>query len=134
MRTGNPRLLWLNISRRAKRQCCEREMGRTLPSATQQIITEQDALAKFRRALRKEDQHALDDLFRGARFHVAALANASHLLPFEAMLLAMLIEEHKRVLKLEALLGKSLEQETDETERLDFGRLPLAGGDEGMAD
>ena len=109
-------------------------MGRTLPSATQQILNEQAALAKFRRALRREDQRALDDLFRAARYHVAAIAYTSNLLPLEAMLLAMLLEEHKRVLKLEARLGQPPEQETDETERLDPGRLPLGGSDDDLAD
>ncbi len=109
-------------------------MGRTLPSATQQILHEQDALKKFRRALRQEDQRAFDDLFRGARYHVAAMAYASHLLPFETMLLAMLIEVHKRVLQLEARLGHSVEQDNDATERLDSGCLSLAGSDDDMAD
>jgi hypothetical protein len=110
-------------------------MGRTLQSATQLIDGEKNALAKFRRALRQEDQQALDELFREARFHVAALASMSHLLPFEAMLLAMLIQEHKRVRKLEALLEHTLEQEdTDAIKRLDSGRLPLSTGDDDMAD
>jgi hypothetical protein len=109
-------------------------MGRTLASATQQILNEQDALSKFRRALRKEDQNAFDDLFRGARYHVAAIAFASHLLPFETMLLAMLIEQHKRVRRLEALLSRYSRQATDETERLDLGPLPLPPGDDDMAD
>jgi len=109
-------------------------MGRTLPSATLQILDERQALAKFRRALRREDQRALDDLFRAARYHVAAIAYTSHLLPLETMLLAMLLEEHKRVLKLEARLGQPPEQETDETERLDPGRLPLGGSDDDLAD
>jgi hypothetical protein len=109
-------------------------MGRTLPSATLQIMQQHDALAQFRRALRREDQRAFDDLFRAARYHVAAIANASHLLPLETMLLAMLIEEHKRVLKLEAMLGQTPEQETDATERLDSGRLSLFGSDDDMAD
>ena len=39
-------------------------MGRTLPSATQVIIQEEAAFARFRRALRRSDQVALDDLFR----------------------------------------------------------------------
>ncbi len=108
-------------------------MGRTLPSTTQLILHEQKALAQFRRCLRKEDQRAFDDLFRGARYHVAAIAYASHLLPFETMLLAMLIEEHKRILRLEALLGHSVEQQTDETDRLDSGCLPLDGSDDDMA-
>jgi hypothetical protein len=110
-------------------------MGRTLPSFTQLILNEQDALAKFRRALRKEDQRAFDDLFRAARYHVAAAAYASHLLPFETMLLAMLLEEHKRVQHLEILLERLLEPSSIEhTERLDLGRLSLPAGDDHLAD
>lgn len=76
-------------------------MGRTLPSFMQVILNEQASLAKFRRALRVEDQIALDDLFRFAHYHVAAAAYASHTLPFEVMLLAMLLEEHKLILHLQ---------------------------------
>jgi hypothetical protein len=79
-------------------------MGRTLPSITQAFLNEQQSLARFRRALRREDQRALDDLLADARQHLAASAYASHLLPFEVMLLAMLVEEHKRVLHLETRL------------------------------
>ena len=76
-------------------------MSRTLPSFMQVILNEQASLAKFRRALRAEDQDAFDDLFRLARYHVAAAAYASHALPFEVMLLAMMLEEHKIVLHLQ---------------------------------
>jgi len=75
-------------------------MGRTLPSITQAFLQEQQSLARFRRALRIEDQRALDDLLGASRQHLAAAAYASHLLPFEVMLLAMLVEEHKQVLLL----------------------------------
>lgn len=75
-------------------------MGRTLPSITQSFLQERASLARFRRALRREDQRALDDLLASARHHLAASAYASHLLPFEVMLLAMLVEEHKHVLRL----------------------------------
>lgn len=75
-------------------------MGRTLPSITQAFLQEQQSLARFRRALRIEDQRALDDLLASSRHHLAAAAYASHLLPFEIMLLAMLVEEHKQVLRL----------------------------------
>ena len=75
-------------------------MGRTLPSITQAFLQEQQSLARFRRALRIEDQRALDDLLGASRQHLAAAAYASHLLPFEIMLLAMLVEEHKQVLLL----------------------------------
>jgi hypothetical protein len=76
-------------------------MGRTLPSITQAFLQEQQSLSKFRRALRIEDQRALDDLLASSKQHLAAAAYASHLLPFEVMLLAMLVEEHKHVLHLQ---------------------------------
>jgi hypothetical protein len=75
-------------------------MGRTLPSITQAFLQEQQSLARFRRALRREDQRVLDELLVAARHHLAAAAYASHLLPFEVMLLAMLLEQHKEVLHL----------------------------------
>ncbi len=108
-------------------------MGRSLSSFTQLIINEQDALAKFRRAPRKQDQRAFDDLFRAARYHVAAAAYASHLLPFETMLLAMLIEEHKRVQHLETLPERLLERMPDEAGTLSRW-LPLSLEDAKIAD
>lgn len=94
-------------------------MGHTLPAVTDLLKNEQDALDRFRRALRAEDQLALDSLFRSSRYHVAALSLASHLLPFEVMLLGMLIEEHKRVDRLERLLGKAADQTQDEMDLYD---------------
>lgn len=75
-------------------------MGRTLPSITQAFLQEQESFNRFRRALRRTDQHALDDLFAQAQKHIAAAAYAAHALPFEVMLLAMLLEEHKEVMRL----------------------------------
>ena len=75
-------------------------MGRTLPSITQVFLEEQDALSRFRRALRRSDQRALDDLMAAARQHLAAAGYAAHLMPFETFLLCMLLEEHKEVLRL----------------------------------
>jgi hypothetical protein len=79
-------------------------MGRTLPSITQAFLQEQQSLARFRRALRLDDQRALDALLASSRHHLAAAAYASHLLPFEVMLLAMLVEQHKLVLQLQGQL------------------------------
>ena len=79
-------------------------MGRTLPSITQAFLQEQEAFARFRRALRRSDQLVLDDLFTSARRHLAAAAYAAHALPMETLLLCMLIEEHKEVLRLRALV------------------------------
>ena len=75
-------------------------MGRTLPSITQAFLQEQESFARFRRALRRSDQLALDELFAAAHKHLAAAAYAAHALPFETFLLAMLLEEHKEVLRL----------------------------------
>jgi hypothetical protein len=75
-------------------------MGRTLPSSTQVFLQEEQAFARFRRALRRADQTALDDLFMSARQHLAAAQYAAHALPFEVFLLSMLLEEHKKVMKL----------------------------------
>jgi hypothetical protein len=80
-------------------------MGRTLPSITIAFLQEQESFSRFRRALRRGDQQVLDGLFAAAHRHLAAAAYASHPLPFEVFLLAMLLEEHKEVLRLSRLLG-----------------------------
>lgn len=87
-------------------------MGRTLPSITQAFLAEQQSLARFRRALRREDQVALDELLANARRHLAAAAYASHLLPFETMLLAMLVEQRKELISLRYRL-EALEARAD---------------------
>ena len=81
-------------------------MGRTLPSITQVFLQEQESFLRFRRALRRSDQQALDDLFAAAHQHLAAAAYAAHALPFEVFLLAMLLEEHKQTLRLQRQLGE----------------------------
>jgi uncharacterized protein YjiS (DUF1127 family) len=75
-------------------------MGRTLPTITDQFFREQRSFDRFRRALRRGDQDALDDLFAAARRHLAAASYASDALPMETFFLAMLLEEHKEVLRL----------------------------------
>jgi hypothetical protein len=83
-------------------------MGRTLPTATDLILQEQESFARFRRALRRTDQVALDDLFVSARQHLSAAQYAAHALPFEVFLLAMLLEEHKEVMLLRQQLDEFL--------------------------
>lgn len=80
-------------------------MGRTLPSITMAFLQEQESFSDFRRALRRGDQLALDDLFASARQHLAAAAYAAHPLPFEVFLLAMLLEEHKKVQYLQQVIA-----------------------------
>lgn len=79
-------------------------MGRTLVTANQLILNEQQAFHDFRRALRRSDQAHFDTLFALAKKHTASISQASHALPFEAVLLAMLLEQEKRLARLEAQL------------------------------
>jgi len=72
-------------------------MGRTLPTITQQISETEAMLRGFRRTLRRSDQYILDGLFAAARRHIAAISQADALLPFETVLLAMLLEQAKEL-------------------------------------
>ncbi len=81
-------------------------MGRTLPAIAQVFLQEQESFARFRRALRRGDQLVLDDLFAAAQQHLAAASYAAHALPFEIFLLAMLLEEHKQVLRLRSAVAE----------------------------
>jgi len=81
-------------------------MGRTLPSASQLMLQEEASLARFRRALRRGDQLVFDDLFTSAQKHISAAAYAAHALPFETFLMAMLLEEHKEVMRMREILQR----------------------------
>jgi hypothetical protein len=88
-------------------------MGRTLPSVTQIFYQEEQAINRFRRALRRSDQQVLDELLTYPRQHLAAATYATHLLPMELFFLAMLLEEHKTVIQLRQRL-EQLERYLDE--------------------
>jgi hypothetical protein len=64
---------------------------------------ELESWSKFRRGLRKEDQDALDDLFRAARLQLASSAYAARPIPFESIVMAMLVAQQRRIAALEAL-------------------------------
>src|SRR5262245_59902732 len=76
-------------------------MGRTLATFTQLVQQEIDLWSRYRRALRREDQQALDVLFAAARHHASAGAYLARETPFEVMLLSMLIEQQKHVVTLQ---------------------------------
>lgn len=82
-------------------------MGRTLPTTTQIILDEQRAFLDFRRGLRREDQILFDELFARARKHIMAINLADHALPFEVILLTMLIEVMRDVTELKEHIGDS---------------------------
>ena len=79
-------------------------MGRTLQTTNQLIRAEMTHFNNFRRALRVADQKRFDTLFAHALQHTAAISMADHALPFESVLLAMLIEQQRQIEQLQALL------------------------------
>ncbi len=77
-------------------------MGRTVPTFTMVLQQELDGWSKFRRGLRKDDQDALDELFRAARLQLAGSAYAARPVPFESIVMAMLVAQQRRIMALEA--------------------------------
>lgn len=84
-------------------------MGRTVPTITQSLNETEAMLHRFRRTLRRGDQYLLDDLLASAHRHIAAIAETQALLPFEGALLAILLEQARRLTELEQRLN-DLEQ------------------------
>ena len=77
-------------------------MGRTVPTMTQMVQSEEENWAPFRRALRAQDRVAFDRLFAAARHYAAVASYAARPVPFEAILLSMLLEAMKAIQQLEA--------------------------------
>jgi hypothetical protein len=87
-------------------------MGRTVLPFSQVLAAQQQRLSKFRRALRREDQQALDALFEQARLHVQAAVYAASPDPAEAFFISVLIENRKVINRLEAKVAQ-LEQQME---------------------
>jgi len=75
-------------------------MGRTVAPFSQILEAEFESWNKFRRALRREDQEAFDNLFAAAKYHVAAMVYASRLTPLEAIVMGILVEHQKAITQL----------------------------------
>ena len=76
-------------------------MGRTVPTFTNLIDAELSSWVKFRRGLRKEDQEVFDEIFRAAKLHLAENFYAMRAVPFESMMMSILVEQQKRIKRLE---------------------------------
>ena len=84
-------------------------MGRTVAPFSRILEAEFESWNKFRRALRREDQEAMDALFAASKYHVAAMVYASRLTPLEAILMGILVEHQKAITQ---LTGRIRELET----------------------
>jgi hypothetical protein len=91
-------------------------MGRTVPTFTQVIQAEMATWSKFRRGLRKEDQDALDELFRAARMQLASSAYAARPIPFESVVMSMLIMQQRmiRELRRQLVVGRRVNRQDAE--------------------
>jgi hypothetical protein len=72
-------------------------MGKTLPPFSQLIEYERRRWAPFKRALPKEDQVIFDRLFDCAKLHIQAGVMVSRPWPFETIIMAVLLEQEKRI-------------------------------------
>jgi hypothetical protein len=81
-------------------------MGRTVPTFTMVIQQEMESWTKFRRGLRKEDQDALDDLFRAARLQLASSAYAARPIPFESIVMSMMVMQQRAIQQLRERIEK----------------------------
>ncbi len=81
-------------------------MGRTVMPFSQVVEAARREFQPFRRALRKADQQALDELFEWARLHVQAGVQLASPDPREPILLAVLIEMRKEQVRLLARVNE----------------------------
>jgi len=75
-------------------------MGRTVPTFTNIIDSEIAGWSKFRRGLQREDQEIFDEVFRAAKRHLATNFYAMRAIPFESIIMSMVIEQGKAIKEL----------------------------------
>ncbi|HZY31878.1 MAG TPA: hypothetical protein VFF86_09590 [Candidatus Methylomirabilis sp.] len=81
-------------------------MGRTVVSIVQAFHQEQESWRKFRRALTRDDRDAFDRLFEHARRHAAEASYVARPTPFEAVVMAVLLEQEKALAEIRSRLDK----------------------------
>jgi hypothetical protein len=72
-------------------------MGRTIATFHQLIEQTQARFAKFRRALRREDQQVFDELFARVKYYAASGSFEAAWEPLEVIFLAMLVAQQKEM-------------------------------------
>lgn len=90
-------------------------MGKTLSTTTEFFQKIESRLSLYRKALRREDQLLLDQILANARKHLSAISESGTPLPFELMLLSMLLEQQKQI---EALKTQLAPQKKFQAEKL----------------
>jgi hypothetical protein len=65
------------------------------------IDTDMEALQRYRRALRREDQPYFDEILAHIQKHMLACTQANHLLPIEIFLFTIMLEQQRQITLLE---------------------------------
>jgi hypothetical protein len=92
-------------------------------SVWQHFEQDKEFMLRFRRVLFRPDQWVIDELLAYAEKHIYSVAYANHPAPFVMSLFAMVVEQHKRIRKIEEAInalkegkwdnGKKVEQQPD---------------------
>ena len=98
-------------------------MGRTVPTFTNIIDSELSSWSKYRRGLQQEDQEVFDEVFRAAKRHLATNFYAMRAIPFESIIMSIVIEQGKAIRELRSQLGKKIlhEEREDHTKNTKRG-------------
>jgi hypothetical protein len=81
-------------------------MGKTLPPFSQLIEYERRRWAPLKRTLPKPDQALFDRLFDCAKLHIQAGVMVARPWPFETIIMAIVLEQQKRLERLLSLLDE----------------------------
>ena len=88
-------------------------MGRTLPTFNMYLEQEIAQWRPYRRALRREDQEAFDRLFALAKRHMAEAANVSRPIPFDSLVISILLEQQKKIEQLSEQLEIQMRKDVE---------------------
>jgi hypothetical protein len=107
-------------------------MGRTIPTFRQLIEETIQHWSKFRRALRQEDQVYFDRIFQRVRYYTQAATYQAQDNPLEAILLAIALDQEKRLDAIE----RQLQQKgiLSANYGMAVRSLPLPAGDDAVGD
>ena len=86
-------------------------MGRTVPTFTNIIDSELGSWSKYRRGLQQEDQEVFDEVFRAAKRHLATNFYAMRAIPFESIIMSIVIEQGKAIKELRMKLNENSKSE-----------------------
>jgi hypothetical protein len=80
--------------------------------------------SKFRKGLRKEDQEVFDGVFRAARLHLAENFYAMRTIPFESIMMSIIVEQAKLMRRLQETIDR-ITKETGKDNAAIRDKIPL---------